>query len=245
MTRYQIFTDGACSGNPGRGGLGAVIVTEENIVCKEISKGFHKTTNNRMEILAVAEGLSALREFVKDYSNKYGTRETDIKVTVCSDSQLVVNCMAAGWGRKSNLDLWKEVDEQVFLFKNEIQGSQIEFLKVKGHADNKYNNLADRLAVAGSQNPTEPDTVYEKICQERQTTVFQENHSAEPVITDVKFCGMHRREGRHVEIYLSNGTVVKIIPYHGGFEQTGCTQAEAKITVSLAWKYVKWLNGNN
>lgn len=240
MANISIYTDGACSGNPGKGGLGFVILAD-GIVKAKGSAGYRHTTNNRMEILAVTKALEALKDVLSTLGEN--SRETDIKVTVYSDSQLVVNTMTQGWGRKSNLDLWKGLDKAL------EQYGRIEFVKVKGHADDRYNNMADELAVKGTTNATNTDEAYEKISsaqKEEQGRLFQQREQVsheQPTIINVHFYGYDKPEGRRVEIDLSNGTVVTIVPLHGGFEQTGCTTEEARVTVGLAWKYNKWLNG--
>jgi len=137
MKEVTIYTDGACSGNPGPGGWGAVLLYGEH--SKEISGAEPHTTNNRMEITAVIEALKQLNQ--------------PCRVTVYSDSAYVVNCFRNDWigswqrnGWKNskgqpveNQDLWKEL-----LRLMEIH--QVEYVKVKGHADNKWNNRCDELA---------------------------------------------------------------------------------------------------
>ncbi|MCM3081968.1 MULTISPECIES: ribonuclease HI [Brevibacillus] len=137
MREVMIYTDGACSGNPGPGGWGAVLMYGEHI--KEMSGAEPNTTNNRMELQAAIEALSILKE--------------PCKVTLYSDSAYLVNCFKQGWykgwlknGWKNskgqpveNQDLWKEL-----LRLMEIH--QVEYVKVKGHADNKWNNRCDELA---------------------------------------------------------------------------------------------------
>jgi len=137
MREVTIYTDGACSGNPGPGGWGAVLMYGQHI--KEMSGAEPNTTNNRMELQAAIEALSQLKE--------------PCKVTLYSDSAYLVNCFKQGWykgwlknGWKNskgqpveNQDLWKEL-----LRLMEIQ--QVEYVKVKGHADNKWNNRCDELA---------------------------------------------------------------------------------------------------
>ena len=132
-----LYTDGACSGNPGAGGWGAVLLFGEHR--KEISGGEKETTNNRMEISAVIEGLRQL---------KY-----PCKVDVYSDSAYTVNAFLQGWvyawekgGWKKadnkpvlNVDLWKILLEQTRIH-------EVTFHKVKGHADNELNNRCDELA---------------------------------------------------------------------------------------------------
>ena len=139
MKKVSIYTDGACSGNPGNGGYAAILIY--NGIEKVIS-GFEKdTTNNRMELLAVINGLKALKE--------------PCDVDLYSDSQYVVDAFNQGWintwknnGFKTsnkkevkNVDLWTNLLEL-----NDVH--KINFIKVKGHADNEYNNRCDKIAVS-------------------------------------------------------------------------------------------------
>lgn len=132
MKHIDIYTDGACSGNPGKGGWAAILIY--NGVEKEISGGYPETTNNRMELFAIISGLKALKE--------------RCEVTVYSDSAYCVdafnNNWIDGWIKKNwkevkNTDLWKTL---IMLAKKH----QVGFVKVKGHADNEYNNRCDALA---------------------------------------------------------------------------------------------------
>ncbi len=135
----EIYTDGACSGNPGPGGLGIVMKYKDQR--KELAYGFKLTTNNRMELIAIIVALETLK---KENSN----------VVVYSDSKYVVDSINLGWvygwvkkgfKDKANPDLWKR-----FL---EIQKKHnIKFVWVKGHASNKENNRCDELAVAASKS---------------------------------------------------------------------------------------------
>lgn len=136
MKHIQIYTDGACSYNPGPGGWGAILIY--NGVEKRISGGEPNTTNNRMELLAVINGLSCLKE--------------KCEVEIFSDSAYIVNAYlqnwvdnwkANGWKKQKssikNLELWKQLDSLVN-FHN------VKFIKVKGHSDNELNNRCDELA---------------------------------------------------------------------------------------------------
>ena len=137
-----IHTDGACSGNPGPGGYGAVL--KYGNVKKELSGGFRKTTNNRMEMLAIISGLEALSE--------------PCAVTVFSDSRYVVDSINKGWAvrwrsngwmrnkreRAINPDLWERLLD--LLHRHEVQVRW-----VRGHAGNQGNERADALAVAASR----------------------------------------------------------------------------------------------
>lgn len=139
LTQVVIYTDGACSGNPGPGGWGAVLIAMGKE--KQMSGGEALTTNNRMELMAVIKSLEALN------------RPCDVKLY--SDSAYVVNAFQQNWikgwvkngwrnsakAEVANKDLWQRLLELT-------NKHTVEFIKVKGHADNQYNNLCDRLAVA-------------------------------------------------------------------------------------------------
>ena len=132
-----IYTDGACSGNPGPGGWGAILMYKENK--KEISGGKNNTTNNIMELTAAVEGLKLL---------KY-----PCKVKLYSDSAYLVNGFKQGWIYNWQKNNWKtagkepvknkEIWEELY---NLTKIHDVEFIKVKGHSDNEYNNRCDELA---------------------------------------------------------------------------------------------------
>jgi ribonuclease HI len=150
MENILLYTDGSSRGNPGPGGYGALLIWGKHR--KELSQGYKLTTNNRMELMAVIEGLKAIKK-------------TDIPVIVYSDSQYVVNAVEKGWlvnwiktdfkGGKKNPDLWKTYYELAKQF-------TINFVWVKGHANNPFNNRCDELATsaADSKNLID-DTGYE------------------------------------------------------------------------------------
>lgn len=137
-----LYTDGACSGNPGPGGWGALLMWKGKE--KEMTGGAPDTTNNRMEMTAVIEGLKALKK--------------PCHVKIHSDSALIVNTFKQGWienwqkrgWRKSNKkpvenrDLWEKMLKA-------MKPHKIDWIKVKGHADNQLNNRVDELAVQASQ----------------------------------------------------------------------------------------------
>ena len=131
----KIYTDGACSGNPGRGGWAAIIIDDEKI--EKISGGSENTTNNRMELIAV---ISALK-YVKEQNIELFT---DSKYTKDGIEKWILNWKKNGWKTANkqivkNIDLWKSLDEL-------NQKKNIQWNWVKGHADNEYNNMADELA---------------------------------------------------------------------------------------------------
>lgn len=137
MKKLDIYTDGACSGNPGPGGYGAVLLFGEHR--KELSEGYRLTTNNRMEMLAVIKALEALKEACE--------------VTLYSDSKYVIDAITKGWVEKwrknnwkrnktetaSNVDLWERMLKILAVHK-------VSFVWVKGHADNVENERCDFLA---------------------------------------------------------------------------------------------------
>ena len=124
----KIYCDGACSGNPGPGGW-AFVIPELNV---EQSGYEPDTTNNRMEITAVYKALKYL------YDHSINLNED---IEIITDSQYVVNTMTQGWKKNKNQDLWAYIDEYKYYFTN------IKWTWVKGHADNKYNQRCDELAV--------------------------------------------------------------------------------------------------
>lgn len=144
----ELYTDGAASGNPGPGGFGVVLKYKNHR--KEISGGFKRTTNNRMELLAVILGLESITN-------------PAIKVNVYSDSKYVVDAInqkwILGWQRtgfknKANPDLWQR-------FLRIYNPSRHFFFWVKGHASNVENNRCDELAVEASRQGNLPvDTGY-------------------------------------------------------------------------------------
>jgi ribonuclease HI len=139
-----VYTDGACSGNPGPGGWAAVL--EWNGKEKVLQGGESDTTNNRMEMRAVVEAFKALNK--------------PCHVKVHSDSALIINAFTKGWidnwQRKGwiksdkkpveNIDLWKEMLAA-------IEPHRVEWIKVKGHSTNERNNRVDRLAVEAGKRP--------------------------------------------------------------------------------------------
>ncbi|STY62942.1 Ribonuclease HI [Mannheimia haemolytica] len=150
MKLVEIFTDGSCLGNPGKGGIG--ILLRYNGYEKTVSKGYFQTTNNRMELRAVIEALAMLKE--------------PCKVQLNSDSQYMKNGIQKwifNWKKNDwktsdkkpvkNKDLWVALDQ-------EIQRHQIEWSWVKGHSGHRENEICDGLAKQGANNPTLDDVGY-------------------------------------------------------------------------------------
>ena len=139
MKTVEIYTDGACSGNPGPGGWGAVLRYQGKE--KELSGGEAMTTNNRMELTAVIEALEALKE--------------PCAVELWSDSKYVVDALEKGWARGWQKKGWIKADKKPALnpdlWARLLELSETHELRchwVKGHADNEFNNRCDALAVA-------------------------------------------------------------------------------------------------
>ena len=154
LKHVVIYTDGACSGNPGPGGYGVVMLFGDHR--KELSAGFRRTTNNRMELLGAIEGLRALKD--------------RCSVKLHTDSQYVVNAIEKGWAAKwkangwmrnkkdkaINPDLWEQL---LTLCKQH----KVEFIWVRGHNGDRENERCDVLAVAAAQQRNLPaDEVYER-----------------------------------------------------------------------------------
>ena len=142
MRKVEIYTDGACSGNPGAGGWGTILGYNGHE--KELSGGEANTTNNRMEMTAVIEGLKALKE--------------PCEVTLTSDSQYVCNAITKGWAKSwqknnwiksdktqaKNPDLWEEILKLLAIHK-------VNIVWVRGHNGHPYNERCDKLAVEQSK----------------------------------------------------------------------------------------------
>jgi len=146
--KIEIFTDGSSKGNPGPGGYGIVMRYGDKV--KEYSEGFRRTTNNRMELLAVIKALDKLKRY-------------DIPVIVYSDSKYVIDSITKGWvfnwvkigfRGKKNEDLWRRYLDLHSKF-------TIEYSWVKGHAGHPENERCDVLATSATYNNI--DTVYESL----------------------------------------------------------------------------------
>ena len=132
-----IYTDGACIGNPGRGGYGVVLLKDERR--SELAGGYHRTTNNRMEIIAAIVGLEAL--------------EGRCQVTLCSDSAYMVNAINRGWAQRWRANGWRRTKTEQAQHPDlwgRLLGlcefHQVKFRWVKGHSGDRENERCDRLA---------------------------------------------------------------------------------------------------
>ena len=142
MKQIEIFTDGACSGNPGPGGGGAVLRYKQHE--KELSGGEAETTNNRMELTALIAALEHLKE--------------PCEITLCSDSKYVIDGLEKGWAKGWRARGWKKADKSPALnpdlwekLLNLTEGHVIHYKWIKGHAGHPENERCDRLAVAESK----------------------------------------------------------------------------------------------
>ena len=141
MKTVLLFTDGACSGNPGPGGWGAIL--RDGTAEKELSGGEANTTNNRMELSAVINGLAALKE--------------PCRVTIQSDSRYVVDAIEKGWARSWKQNGWRKADKKPALnadlwekLLTLLDIHDVTFVWIKGHAGHPENERCDQLAVAES-----------------------------------------------------------------------------------------------
>jgi ribonuclease HI len=142
LSEVILYTDGACSGNPGPGGWGALLIW--NGQEKELSGGEPHTTNNRMEMRAIIEGLKALK--------------WSCHVKVHSDSALIINAFTKGWIQNWQKRGWKKSNkkpvENKELWQEMLEAARrhkVSWIKVKGHSDNELNNRVDAIAVAESK----------------------------------------------------------------------------------------------
>ena len=142
MKKVEIFTDGACSGNPGPGGWGAVLRYKGTE--KQLSGGEHETTNNRMELTAVISALSALKE--------------PCEVTLTSDSKYVTDAITKGWAKSWRKNGWIKSDKKLALNSDLwarllelLDIHKVSFVWVKGHAGHPENEICDSLAVAETE----------------------------------------------------------------------------------------------
>ena len=142
MKQVQIFTDGACQGNPGPGGWGAILRYQGRE--REISGGEAQTTNNRMELRAVIEAFSLLKE--------------PCEVTLCSDSRYVCDAIEKGWAKSWKRNGWRKADKKPAL-NSDLWERLLELLTVhrvtvawvRGHDGHPENERCDRLAVAAAE----------------------------------------------------------------------------------------------
>ena len=142
MKKVNIYTDGACKGNPGPGGWGAILVYKG--IEREMSGGDASTTNNRMELTAVIEALEALKE--------------PCEVELCSDSRYVLDALTKGWAVSWRANGWKKADQKPAL-NSELwdrlltltERHKMSYVWVKGHEGHPYNERCDAMAVAEAE----------------------------------------------------------------------------------------------
>jgi ribonuclease HI len=148
MKKVEIFTDGACSGNPGSGGFGVIL--RFNGVEKELSGGYKNTTNNRMEIMGAIAGLEALKE--------------PCEVTLTTDSQYLVNAIEKGWVYKWKANGWMRNSKEEALNRDlwerllkVMEKHSVRFQWIRGHAGHAENERCDRLAVLAASKGDLPE----------------------------------------------------------------------------------------
>ena len=147
MKQVELYTDGACRGNPGKGGWGAILVYGKYE--KELSGAEKLTTNNRMELTSVIEGLKALKE--------------PCRVTLTSDSKYLVDAITQGWARSWKEKGWRKADRSPALNPDLwerllalLDTHEVELVWVKGHDGHPYNERCDKLATAFADSFPEP-----------------------------------------------------------------------------------------
>jgi ribonuclease HI len=147
LKRVTIYTDGACLGNPGPGGYGIILLYQGHK--KELSGGYRKTTNNRMEIMAAIIGLEALKE--------------KCQVMLYSDSEYLVKAMSRGWAQRWRANGWKRSKREKVLnpdlwerLLRLCEHHEVQFSWVKGHAGTSENTRCDELAMQAAQQPNLP-----------------------------------------------------------------------------------------
>lgn len=213
-TKVTIYTDGACSGNPGPGGYAAIIMFGDSK--KEIYGAEHNTTNNRMELMAAIQGLKALKK--------------PCEVSLYSDSAYLVNAYnnnwiygwkKNGWKNSSkepvkNIDLWQEIEAL-------RQIHNVTFIKVKGHADNEFNNRCDELAVEAIQKLQrgELEILHEEISQEEEKIGIKRVFGNLPILETarLKLRLFKAEDANDLYEYCSDEQVTKYLPFETYTEQ--------------------------
>ena len=183
----QIYTDGSCKGNPGPGGWAAIIFSNGQII-KELSGGDTNTTNNKMEITAVIQGLKAI--------------PSSSKIDIFSDSSYVINSMTRNWKRNVNKDLWSQLDF-------EAARHQLTWYWVKGHSGDPGNELADKLAYAAADAASKGDTVMDQHQPSEGLTHIDEGGNASMV--DVADKNVTVREATAVGVVTMSKETLNLI----------------------------------
>lgn len=146
MEKYTIYTDGGCAVNPGGpGGAACIVISDETGEVAMHSRGYFRTTNNRMEMFAVLMALEHVPE--------------NASAVIRTDSQYVINCANGSWRKTKNRDLWQELDR-------EIRKRSIKFEWIRGHSGNGQNEQCDAMCTKAMQNPQYHDAGYEQQKQE-------------------------------------------------------------------------------
>ena len=167
LKHVQIYTDGACLGNPGPGGYGVVLIYESRR--KELSGGFRMTTNSRMELMAAIDGLKAVQE--------------KCRVTVYSNSKYVVDAMVEGWAERWRDDDWMRNKKEKALnpdlwrrLLNKTNGHEVEFVWLAGHDGNPENARCDQLAkAAATARHLKIDFGYKPVLEEAKKKLGRRN----------------------------------------------------------------------
>ena len=215
MKKVVVYTDGACSGNPGPGGYAAILMCGD--VKKEISGGEADTTNNRMELRGPIEALKLLRE--------------KCDVEIYSDSSYVVDAFSKGWVQSWKNNGWKRKDgplknpELIKELYDLCQIHNVKWVKVKGHADNEFNNRCDELAVKESlkykngevSSTDDTELVVEAVTKAVRDTEYSGDLYEKIIKTDTMFEGrVFKVEVSEVELPDGQKSTREIIRHNGG-----------------------------
>lgn len=246
MKLIDIYTDGACSGNPGKGGAAWLALDEKGKELFSGSNGYRHTTNNRMELKAVIYALYGLYCYIVE--NRI---ETDIKVTVYSDSQMVVETFNKGWSKNKNKDLWDQLD-QILSESCGIRltlGSIVTFVKVKGHSGNDGNNRVDAMAVKAYKQPNDklrPDMQYEKIAGYAPASGGKDTEDTGTLTietTQINLINVNHKTSRSVEIVFADGARATFAKTHDKIMTDCLNEKYRNATMEIFPRLFEWLNG--
>lgn len=223
MNNFSIYTDGACSGNPGPGAAAFAIFDGSFHVTKG-AQAYRLTTNNRMEITAVILAL----EKIHNYAVYTGLGNV-IDCVVFSDSQLVIGTMNLGWKRRTNQDLWKRLDAAISVITD--KGGNVAFKKVAGHADDERNILVDRMAVSAIARSRHIEDAGYTCEQTRRTAGKVTLRGVSINLDDDERCSS-------IEVSFSNGK--KAIIRKDGRSANGLNEEEAALLERVRGLYEVW-----
>jgi len=247
MKRIDIYTDGACSGNPGKGGAAWLALDEKGNELFSGSNGYRHTTNNRMELVAVIWALYQLYLYIEEKSIN-----TDIKVTVYSDSQMVVETFNKGWSKNKNKDLWDNLDLILSDSCSARDGKQttlgdiVTFAKVKGHSGNNGNDRVDAMAVKAYMHPKHmlrEDAKYEEINAGVHDKTTEETDMRKIDTKQINLINVNDKTSRSVEIIFTDGARATFARTDNKVLADCLNEKYRSATVEIFPRLFEWLNG--